>query len=230
MDKMIVCLGFTSNNPGEVREVKQNWPWVNNYWSWVIETAIHYTSLYFFLIFLKFSTSNIFQNYYIRIGFVSVFIATSLTVLKEVTFQDRATGEIHKLLPRLYRFTKIPYAQCTLLKKSKNILWEEELKDASTYSICFPWSQLSGDASSHTATNTVWGPGSDFYVDTRKIVYFIKEHSTIMQYETSQLLFCAVSLGSIAIVLFSLSCSLTLLMPLPQVAWQHNYLCKKKKK
>lgn len=182
--------------------------------------------VFFFLIFLKFSTSIIFQNYYIRIGFVFVFIATSLTVLKEVMFQDRATGEIHKLSPRLYRFTKIPYAQCTLLKKSKNILWEEELKDASTYSICF---QLSGDASSHTATNTVWGPGSDFYVDTRKIVYFIKEHSTIMQYETSQLLFCAVSLGSIAIVLFSLSCSLTLLMPLPQVAWQHNYLCKKSK-
>lgn len=35
--------------------------------------------------------------------------------------------------------------------------------------------------------------------------------------------------GSVAIVLFSLSRSLTLLMPLPQVAWQHNYLCKKKK-
>lgn len=35
--------------------------------------------------------------------------------------------------------------------------------------------------------------------------------------------------GSIAVVLFSLSCSLTLLMPLPQVAWQHNYLCKKSK-
>lgn len=36
--------------------------------------------------------------------------------------------------------------------------------------------------------------------------------------------------GSIAIVLFSLSFSVTLLMPLPQVAWQHNYLRKKKKK
>lgn len=116
----------------------------------------------------------------------------NMTVLKEVTFQDRAMGAIHKLLPRLYRFTKIPYAQCTLLKKSKNILWEEELKDESTYNVCFQWSQLSGDASSHTDTNTVWGPGSDFYVDTRKIVYFIKKHSTIMQYETSQLLFCAV--------------------------------------
>ena len=104
-------------------------------------------------------------------------------------FQDRATDEIHKLLPRLYKFTKIPYAQCTLLKKSKNILWKEELEDEFTYNLCFQWSPLSGNASSHTETNTVWGPGSDLYADTRKIVYFIKEHSTIMQYETSQLLF-----------------------------------------
>ena len=53
---------------------------------------------------------------------VCMFIANSLTVLKEVTFQDRAMDAIHRLLPRLYRFTKIPYAQCTLLKKSKSIL------------------------------------------------------------------------------------------------------------
>ena len=75
-----------------------------------------------FLIFKKFSTNNILQKYYIRIGFGVVLIATFLTVLKEVTFQDRAMDEIHKLLPRLYRFTKIPYAQYTLLKKSMNIL------------------------------------------------------------------------------------------------------------
>lgn len=84
-----------------------------------------------------------------------MFIANSFTVLKEVTFQDRAMGEIHKLLPRLYRFTKIPYAQCTLLKTSKDVLGEEELKDESTYNICFQWSQLGGDACSHTETNTV---------------------------------------------------------------------------
>lgn len=44
------------------------------------------------------------------------------------------------------------------------------------------------DASSHIETNTV-GPRSDPYVGTVKIVCFIKEGSTIMQYETSQLLF-----------------------------------------
>lgn len=105
---------------------------------------------------MKFSTTNnSVQNYYVRIGFVWVFIANSLAVLKEVTFQDRAMGEIHKLLPRLYRFTKIPYAQCTLLKKSENILWEEQLKDELTCNLCFQWSSLSGDASSHTETNTV---------------------------------------------------------------------------
>ena len=122
---------------------------------------VHYTGLFVFN-FKNFSTNNILQNYYIRIGFGFVLIVTFLTVLKEVTFQDRAMDEIHKLLPRLYRFTKIPYAQCTLLKKSKNILWEEELEDESTYNLCFQWSQLGEDASSHTETNTVWGPGSDF--------------------------------------------------------------------
>lgn len=85
-------------------------------------------------------------------------------------------------------------------------------------------SQLSRRASSHTEASTVWEPGP--YIDTRKTVYFIKERSTIMQYETSQLLFVRSPVGSIAVVLFFLL-SLTLLMPLPQVAWQHNYLCKK---
>lgn len=50
-----------------------------------------------------------------------------------------------------------------------------------------------GNASSHPKANTVWKSGSDLYANRRTIVYFIKEHSTIMQYETSQLLFCAVS-------------------------------------
>lgn len=85
-------------------------------------------------------------------------------------------------------------------------------------------SQLSRHTFSHTEA-TVWEPGP--YVDTRKIVYFIKERSTIMQYETNQLLFVRSPVGSIAVVLFSHS--LTLLMPLPQIAWQHNYLCKKSK-
>lgn len=66
-----------------------------------------------------------------------VFINPSLPVLKEATFQDRAMGEIHRLLPRLCRFTKIPYAQCTSLNKSECVLWEDELKDESTYNVCF---------------------------------------------------------------------------------------------
>lgn len=84
-----------------------------------------------------------------------VFINPSLTVLKEAMFQDRAMDETHKLLPRLYRFTKIPYAQCTSLNKSKFILREEEKKGESTYNVCFQWSQLAGEASSHTEANTI---------------------------------------------------------------------------
>lgn len=61
-----------------------------------------------------------------------MFIILSLTVLKAATFQDRAMGEIHRLLQRLYKSTKIPYAQCTSLNKSTCILWEEELKGRST--------------------------------------------------------------------------------------------------
>lgn len=157
---------------------------------------------------------------------VCMFIANSLTVLKEVTFQDRAMDAIHRLLPRLYRFTKIPYAQCTLLKKSESILWEEELKDELTYNVCFRGVCWVGMPPA-IQKPTLWGPGSDFYVDTRTIVYVIKEHSTIMQYETSQLLFCAVSCRKYRRCFVFTFCSLTLLMPLPQVAWQHNYLCKK---
>lgn len=183
-----------------------------------------------FLIFKKFSTNNILQNYYIRIGFGFVLIATFLTVLKEVTFQDRAMDEIHRLLPRLYRFTKIPYAQCTLLKKSKNILWEEELENESTYNLCFQWSQLGEDASSHTETNTVWGPGSDLYVDTGRLFTSSRNTAPLCNMKPANCFFVRSPVGSIAVVLFSLSCSLTLLMPLPQVAWQHNSLQKKKSK
>lgn len=110
---------------------------------------------------MKFSTSYIFQNYYIRIGFVFVFIATSLTVLKEVTFQDRATGEIHKLLPRLYRFTKIPYAQCTLLKKSKNISLRGRTERCIDIQHMFPvesieWGCLQPYSSQHCVGTRVW--------------------------------------------------------------------------
>lgn len=79
---------------------------------------------------------------------------------------------------------------------------EGGLEDESTYDGCFRWSQLGRDASSHTETNTVCGSRSDPSVDTRKIVYFIKEQSTIMQYETSQLLFVRSPVGSIAVVCF----------------------------
>lgn len=63
-------------------------------------------------------------------------------------FQDRAMDEIHKLLPRLYRFTKIPYAQCTSPNKSRCIL-REELKDESTYNVCFQWGCLQPYRSQH---------------------------------------------------------------------------------
>lgn len=79
----------------------------------------------------------------------------NMTVLKEAMFQDRAMGEIHKLLPRLYRFTKIPYAQCTSLNKSKFILRDKEMKSESTYNVCFQWSQFAGEASSHTEASTM---------------------------------------------------------------------------
>lgn len=69
-----------------------------------------------------------------------------MTVLKEAMFRDRAMDEIHRLLPRLYRFTKIPYAQCTLLNQSTFILREEEMKGESTYNVCFQWSQFAGEA------------------------------------------------------------------------------------
>lgn len=161
-------------------------------------------------------------------GLVLCSLPLSLQCWRKSRLRDRAMDEIHKLLPRLYRFTKIPYAQCTLLKKSKDILWEEELEDESTYNLCFQWSQLGEDASSHTETNTAWGPGSDFML-MQEDCSLVEEHSTIMNMEPANCFFVRSPVGSIAVVLFSLSCSLTLLMPLPQVAWQHNSLQKKKK-
>lgn len=64
---MVRCLGLLLINSGEVREVKQNWPWINSDWSWVMDTWI-VTPVSYLLIILKFSTTNsIYQNHYIRI-------------------------------------------------------------------------------------------------------------------------------------------------------------------
>lgn len=107
-------------------------------------------------------------------------------------------GEIHKLLPRLYRFTKIPYAQCTSLNKSKFILRDKEMKSESTYNVCFQWSQFAGEASSHTEASTMQRSGP--YVDPRKIVYTVKERSTIVHQGASRCFFAVSCRRCITIV------------------------------
>ncbi|CAK6440940.1 unnamed protein product [Pipistrellus nathusii] len=77
---------------------------------------------------------------------------------------------------------------------------------------------------------TLWGPGSDFYVDTGRLFTLSRDTAPLCNMKPANCFYVRFPVGSIAIVLFSLSCSLTLLMSLPQVAWQHKYLCKKKKK
>lgn len=137
-------------------------------------------------------------------GRVCVFIANSLTVLKEVTFQDRAMDVIHKLSPRLYRFTKIPYAQCTLLKKSESILWKEELKDELTYNVCFHGICWVGMPPA-IQKPTLWGPGSDFYVDTGRLFTSSKNTAPLCNMKPANCFSVRSPVGSIAIVLFSLS-------------------------
>lgn len=149
-----------------------------------------------------------------------------MTVLKEAMFQDRAMDEIHKLLPRLYRFTKIPYAQCTSPNKSRCIL-REELKDESTYNVCFQWGCLQPYRSQHYVG--VW---SLCWVKENCLLCQGTQHRYMLGNQPAAfffLFFLQSPVGSITVVYFT-SYTLTLLMPLPQVAWQHNYLCKKVKK
>lgn len=120
-------------------------------------------------------------------------IATFLTVLKEVTLQDRANGRDPQALAKAVQIHQDTLrAQCTLFKSLRIFSGEEELEDESTYNLCFSGVSWVRMPPSHTETNTAWGPGSDFMLMQGKIVYLSEEHST-MQYETSQLLFCAVS-------------------------------------
>lgn len=131
-----------------------------------------------------------------------MFIVTSLTVLKEVMFQDRAMGEILKLLPRLYRFTKIPYAQCTLLKESKYIFWEEKLNWHTLY-VSSKVNWVGSDASSRTETNTVSGQGLILLLIQGRVSASSRRLAPLCNMKPATA-FCAVSVGSIAIVLFSL--------------------------
>lgn len=149
-------------------------------------------------IFKIFSTAdNIFYPYYIIIELV----LCSLTLLLQCWRKSRfRTEQWARSTSSCQGCTDSPryLTHNVLCLKVQEFALSRRTEDASMYNIhcVFPMELISGGggtASSHPEANTVWKSGSDLYANRRTIVYFIKEHSTIMQYETSQLLFCAVS-------------------------------------
>lgn len=147
-----------------------------------------------------------------------------------------------KSFPRTEQWTRSTalYQGCTdsprylthnvLCLKSLRIFSERKnWKVRSTYNLCFQWVSWVGmPPAIQKPTLGIEGPGVWFHVDAGRLSTSSR-NSTIMQYETNQLLFVRSPVGSIAVVCFSLSCSLTLLMPLPQLLGSTT-LCKKKKK